>query len=295
VQRTTLSLFFLLALSAFAFAKPAPITVKEIGLMLRSGYPVGAVQNEIAARHFIGSIDAGAEATLTQSGATLELIAALKSGSYSVPPEEIASAQQEIEATARRRALQAEESRKQNTLYQDQLARTRAAGKGTASTNHAVAAMVKGDLVVSRNGILNTFNDQPMEQKKLIALYFAARWCPSCRKFTPDLVQFYNRVAAAHPEFEIVFVSADRSEPAMEQYMRDSQMPWPALVYDKIKEKQMLGKFAGAGIPCLVVIDAQGKVVSDSYDGEKYLGPAKVVADLDRIFAVPGSAVAQAR
>ena len=52
-----------------------------------------------------------------------------------------------------------------------------------------------------------------------------------------ELVDYYNRVAALHPEFEIVFVSADRSGPAMEAYMRDMQMPWPAVKFEKIAEK----------------------------------------------------------
>ncbi|MFN2509800.1 MAG: thioredoxin-like domain-containing protein, partial [Chthoniobacterales bacterium] len=155
--------------------------------------------------------------------------------------------------------------------------------------SNAIAALVRGDLVTSRNGTLSTFNDQVLEQKKLIGLYFAARWCPSCRKFTPELVEYYNRVAAAHPEFEIIFVSGDRSGPAMETYMRDAQMPWPAVKYEKIAEKEALRKYAGEGIPCLVLVDATGKVISDSYAGKTYLGPVKVLADLDRIFGTPGA------
>ncbi|HMJ07267.1 MAG TPA: thioredoxin-like domain-containing protein, partial [Chthoniobacterales bacterium] len=101
--------------------------------------------------------------------------------------------------------------------------------------------------------------------------------------------------AATHPEFEIVFVSNDRSGPAMEAYMRDTGMPWPAVGYEKIAEKEALQKYAGSGIPCLVLVDAQGKVISDSYAGKTYLGPEKVLADLDRIFAQEAVAVAQSR
>ncbi len=147
--------------------------------------------------------------------------------------------------------------------------------------------------MTSRNGILNTFNDQPLEQKKLIALYYSAHWCGPCRKFTPTLVEYYNRIAPSHPEFEIIFVSADRSGPAMEGYMRDMQMPWPALKYEKISENAAIRQYAGAGIPCLVLVDASGKVISDSYNGKNYLGPEKVLADLDKIFGGVGGQVAQ--
>ena len=139
------------------------------------------------------------------------------------------------------------------------------------------------------------FNDDPLEKKKLIALFFSAQWCSYCRKFTPELVQFYNRVAAAHPEFEIVFMSSDKSAPAMEKYMRDMQMPWPAVRFEKLAEKEALRKYAGSGIPCLVVIDREGRVVSDSYIDGNYRGPSKVLADLDQIFAAAGGQVAMQR
>lgn len=285
MNRITLSLVLLFGLPFLALGKLTPLTVKDISLMLRSGYFVGVVEKEVAVRYFIEPIDATAEKALLQAGATPEFVTALKSGAYAVPAHEVAAAQKEMEEKARRRTLQAEEAKKFNTLYQDQLARSRATAKAPVAQGNAIATLVKGDLVASKNGILSSVNDQAFERKRFIALYFAARWCPSCRKFTPELVEYYNRVAAAHPEFEILFVSSDRSSSAMEAYMRDSQMPWPAVSYDKIKANVELDKYSGSGIPCLVVLDAQGKVISDSFDGKTYLGPHKVLADLDRIFA----------
>jgi nucleoredoxin len=294
VRRVVFSLVFLVSFAALALAKLSPLKVKDVSLMLRSGYSVEAVEKDLAVRHFIEVVGPEGEKALALSGATPALIAALKSGTYAVPAQDVAAVQKEMEANAQRRALLAEESKRQNTLYQDQLARTRAATPPPAAFANMVATMVKGSLVTSRNGLLSSYNDQTLENKKLIGLYFSAHWCPSCRKFTPDLVDFYKRVSAAHPEFEIVFVSCDRSAPAMETYMRDLQMPWPAVTFDKVAERQALMKYAGAGIPCLVVVDAQGKVVSDTYNGETYLGPKKVLDDLDRLFA-PGAAGALAQ
>src|SRR6266849_7468987 len=93
-----------------------------------------------------------------------------------------------------------------------------------------------------------------LEKKKLIALYFSAHWCAPCRKFTPELVEYYNRVATQHPEFEIVFVSFDKSQFAMETYMREANMPWPAVDFPKIGGKEAIRKYAGDGIPCLVLV-----------------------------------------
>ncbi len=69
--------------------------------------------------------------------------------------------------------------------------------------------------------------------------------------------------------------------------MRDAQMPWPAVKFEKIAEKQGLMKYAGNGIPCLVLVDATGRVISDSFAGKNYLGPTKVLADLEQIFSGP--------
>ena len=275
-------------------AKPAPLTVKEVSLMLRSGYSVAAVETELAKRHFIESVDANAEKALLLAGASPALVANLRSGAYAVPAEQLAATQAELDAQAKRKALQAEEARKLNTLYQAKLAQERAvtASLAPALAPNKIAELVRGDLVTSKNGILSVVNDQAFEKKKLIGLFFAGNWCPSCRKFTPELIEYYNRAVAAHPEFEIVFVSSDRSAAAMEKYMRDSNMPWPAVKYEKIAEKEELKRYKGDGIPCLVLVDASGRVISDSYAGKTYLGPSKVLRDLDQLFA--GGAAAPA-
>ena len=265
--------------------------------MLRSGYSAAAVQQEVTSRHFLGAVDPATEKTLVQSGAGPDFVASLKSGVYAVPADQLAAVEQSMAAVEHRRALQAEESQRLNTLYQSQLSAARAAAAPTPpppADSSSLISLLKGDLVTSKNGVLSTFNDQALDGKKLIALYFSARWCGPCRKFTPGLVEYYNRVAPTHPEFEIIFISNDRSAPAMEAYMRDMQMPWPAVHFDKLATKEPLRKYAGSGIPCLVLLDATtGRVVSDSYVGKEYRGPAKVMADLDRIFAAgPGAPAA---
>jgi len=68
-------------------------------------------------------------------------------------------------------------------------------------------------------------DDTALANKKLIAFYFSAPLVCACRKFTPELVDYYNRVAAQHPEFEIVFYSFDKSPFAFETYIREANMP----------------------------------------------------------------------
>ena len=284
MRRGLTGVFFFSVVFISCAAQP-PLTVKDVSLMLRAGYSSSAVLQELSARHFADALDSAKETMLTQAGATPELINAIKSRSYSVSPEQAAAAKTQLAAEAKQRAAQAEESRKFNTLYQSQLARQRASARPSASTGNFIQAFVKGDLISWHNGGLVRFDDEALEKKKMIALYFSAHWCPPCRKFTPQLVEYYNRVAPQHPEFEIIFVSFDRSQFAMETYMREANMPWPAIDFAKVPGKEAIRKYAGEGIPCLVLVDASGKVIFDSFAGKEYLGPAKVLADLDLIFA----------
>ncbi len=268
-----------------ARAAQLPLTIKEISLMLRSGYSSNAIVQELAIRYFAEKLDVEKEKTLLQAGASAELITALKSGKYSLSSEQMTIAQQQIADQTKRRAAEAARSRQFDSLYQSQMARERAAARPQAPNANALRELVKGDLVSLRNGALGHFDDEELEKKKLIALYFSAHWCAPCRKFTPELVDYYNRVATQHPEFEIVFVSFDKSQFAMETYTLEANMPWPAIDFQKLKGKDAIRKYAGDGIPCLVLVDATGKVISSTYAGAQYLGPAKVLGDLAAIFA----------
>jgi len=264
--------------------------------MLRSGYSSEAVQREISLRCLAESCDAAAEKTLKDAGATPALVEAIKNGSYAISPEEACRAQDELAAQAARRAREKEQCRKLDTLYQDQLKRARAVAPTKSGLPGVLADHFKGDLVSWKNGSLARCGDEGLTRKKLIALYFSAGWCAPCRKFTPQLVELYNRVAPQHPEFDIVFVSLDRSPSAMETYMRETKMPWPAIDFAKLPGKAALKKYAGESIPCLVLVDDRGKVISDTYAGQKYVGPDKVLTDLNAMLGeTPAAAIAATR
>jgi len=146
----------------------------------------------------------------------------------------------------------------------------------------AIAPSLKGDLVALNGKRVGKFDDAQLANTKYFAVYFSASWCAPCRAFTPDLVTWYNENKSKHPEFELVFVSSDTDENAMEAYMSGDKMPWPALKYSKIKSNKSLRQYAGSGIPCLVFVDADGKVLSNSFEGANYVGPRKVLKDIEK-------------
>lgn len=114
-----------------------------------------------------------------------------------------------------------------------------------------------------------------------VMIYFSAHWCPPCKKFTPKLVDFYDSKKKDN-NFEIIFVSKDNSEEAMEEYMEEFDMNWPAVKFSRI-DSSGLGKYSGSGIPCLVLLDKQGEVVAHSYVDGEFVGPTSVMNKLKKL------------
>ena len=293
-MRFLLVTFLLVASVCRAICGPMPLTAKEIGLMLRSGYSSEAVMRELSARHFADSFDSTVEKQLVQSGANQSLIDALRSSAYRLSPSEMAAAKQKLAEEEHRDVLAAEQPRESGPSQQSAPAPARSAGPAAVGAPGATYQLLKGDLVHWHQGTLSHFDDEALENKKLYLLFFSANWSPQGRKFTPQLVEYYNRVAPQHPEFEVIFFSADRSPFGMETYMGQANMPWPAVAYEKLGSKAAIQNNFVRGFPCLILVDGTGKVLSNSYGTERNLGPETVLADLDKIFnGQSESAVAQ--
>ena len=146
-----------------------------------------------------------------------------------------------------------------------------------------IAAELNGKLVALRGKSALPCTAPDLPQAKYIALYFSAGWCGPCHQFTPDLVKFYNEMKPKYPGFEIVFMSLDQGANAMEKYMNEMAMPWPAVRYSAAKSDRALTKYAGSGIPCLVLLSEKGEVLSNSYVEGNYVGPHKVMGDLKKL------------
>lgn len=130
---------------------------------------------------------------------------------------------------------------------------------------------------------LTSFDAAPLAGKKYLAVYYSASWCGPCRNFTPDLVKWYNRNKSKSGLFELVFVSADRSADQMKEYMVEDKMPWPAMDFASIKMGNPIVGKGGPGIPSLVIFDASGKPVAESYVNGEYVGPRQVLQDFEKM------------
>jgi len=105
-----------------------------------------------------------------------------------------------------------------------------------------------------------TVNPSTLGEKKCVALYFSAHWCPPCRGFTPKLAEYY-KADLQNKGLEIVFVSSDKDDEAFQSYFKE--MPWLALPFSARELKtQLSSKFKVSGIPALIILGPDGKVIT---------------------------------
>src|SRR5436190_18108368 len=273
--------FCFFAASAVALAGTLPLTTTELSLMLRSGYTLATIEAELTARHFADQLDETQRKQLIKAGATTELLDAIQSGKFAIPKDELEKSRRKMVQQEHDHELMAEQAKKNDAVYEQQLLRQRS--RTLTQSTDAIADSARGNLVCFKNGNVVSFDESDLSHKKIYGLYFSAHWCAPCRKFTPQLIDYYKQVERDHPEFEIIFISNDKSADAMATYMQESNMPWPAIDYDRLANLPSLQKYAGKGIPDLVIVDASRKILADSFVAGQYGGAAKGPDDLSTI------------
>lgn len=136
------------------------------------------------------------------------------------------------------------------------------------------------DLVKLEDGKVKKAKDIDLSSKKYVAFYYSAHWCPPCRAFTPKLVEWYEDMKQKHGDtFELVFVSSDRSEDAMAEYIEWGKMSFPALEYDE-RDDRDVQEHAARGIPYMVVLDQEGKEVLGKGE-EDWVHPGNLLEPLE--------------
>merc|ERR1712150_41452 len=97
---------------------------------------------------------------------------------------------------------------------------------------------------------------------KVVAFYFSAHWCPPCRGFTPELKKSSKDWTAAG--CEIIFVTSDQNDKAFKEYYAEMGEHWLSYPFGDDQIKALKEKFNIAGIPSLIVVDKDGKIIDDS-------------------------------
>jgi thioredoxin family protein len=260
-----------------AQAGSVPLTAKEVGLMLRSGYSSDAVLRELAARHFADTFDSTVEEQLKRAGANESLLNALRTGAYAATASEISAAKEKAIAKQKPTQPQAPPLQKPKS--------SESAGKPSPVPDppNAIYELLQGNLVHLERGELRKLDDELARKKKLYLLFYSSNSSDLARTVTVSLVNFYRRVASTHPEFEVIFFSQDRTASAMESYIHRAEMPWPVMVFDKTASK-VAGRRVVYEVPYLILVSADARILYSS-TGTQNTDVDKVIANLDKVLA----------
>ena len=153
-----------------------------------------------------------------------------------------------------------------------------------AESGSDVARALKGKLQVLHGEKLVDFDPAKRPEPDFYLVYFGAEWCPPCRAFSPKLVAAYEQLKKISPDaFEVVFVSSDEDSSGQLKYAREVKMPWPVLRFSQRGRAAPIERWAGKGIPCLVVVTREGDAIFHSYKGEEYVGPSVVLEQFESL------------
>lgn len=108
-------------------------------------------------------------------------------------------------------------------------------------------------------------SNEPMLHEELRhcfkGIYFSAHWCPPCKAFTPQLVDTYQRIQERGHDFEVIFVSSDRSEDSYNTYTET--MPWLRIPFNQEERRRKLARaFDVQAIPTLVILDPRDNIIT---------------------------------
>eukprot|EP00825_Cyclidium_porcatum_P039158 TRINITY_DN4688_c0_g2_i1.p1 TRINITY_DN4688_c0_g2~~TRINITY_DN4688_c0_g2_i1.p1 ORF type:complete len:151 (+),score=27.11 TRINITY_DN4688_c0_g2_i1:87-539(+) len=108
-----------------------------------------------------------------------------------------------------------------------------------------------------------------LKDMKYVFLYFGAKYCKPCQKFTQQLLKFYSEINSKEEKIvEIVYLGFDQKGTFFKEGF--SEMPWIAYEFKDEKKVKIYSDYKEQikGIPCLIILNPEnGQVVTNQGRG----------------------------
>ncbi|MEQ8788573.1 MAG: TlpA disulfide reductase family protein [Pirellulaceae bacterium] len=143
--------------------------------------------------------------------------------------------------------------------------------KLTKSPGEAESDLVGKELELTGLTSLGVPFDWKSYRGKVVIVDFWATWCGHCIREMPHVRELHKKLN--DKGFEVVGVSLDKDLDALAKFLEENDVPWENLQGD---ETQALAqKYGIRGIPTMMLIDRDGKVVAVSHQVGSLAGKAE--------------------
>jgi len=112
---------------------------------------------------------------------------------------------------------------------------------------------------------------KPFNQKslagKVVLVDFWATWCGPCVAEIPNMLEQYEKYHAKG--FEVVGISLDEDKEKVDSFIDENKIPWPIIYAGKGWQDPTAQFYGISGIPQLILIGRDGKVITLNARGKK--------------------------
>ena len=101
-----------------------------------------------------------------------------------------------------------------------------------------------------------------------LLIYIGSGDCSRCARFTPELKKAYRELKARHDNFEVVYLSGDRSKAAYERSVAQNELPWRVVPYETMYAAATARSFQSDLMPVVYLVRPDGTVIASTASDE---------------------------